>query len=46
MPGTPVLLDILVMIAALFGAFQFTARYPQMTRRKTVGAVGADTGLV
>ncbi len=38
--GTPYWIDTAVTIAALTGAFQFTARYPQTARRKALGAGG------
>jgi hypothetical protein len=37
-PGTPVFLDIAVILLALFGGFRFTQRYPKVARRKSTGA--------
>jgi hypothetical protein len=39
-PGTPGWVDTAVTIAALVGALQFTARYPQAVRRRVAGAGG------
>jgi hypothetical protein len=37
MPGTPVSLDVLVTVFALFGAFRFTQRYPEAVRNRATG---------
>jgi intracellular septation protein A len=39
-PGTPSWIDTAVTIAALLGAFRFTARYPDTARRKAAIAAG------
>jgi hypothetical protein len=40
-PGTPSWIDTAVTIVALFGAFRFTARYPDAARRRAAAAAGA-----
>lgn len=39
-PGTPHWIDTAVTILALLGAFRFTARYPEIARRKAAVALG------
>lgn len=39
-PGTPAWVDTAVTIAALFGAFRFTTRYPEAVRQRAVAAAG------
>jgi hypothetical protein len=39
-PGTPHWVDTAVTIAALFGAFRFTARYPEIARRGAAAVAG------
>lgn len=39
--GTPQWIDTVVTIAALLGAFRFTAQYPDIARRRAAAAAGA-----